>query len=197
MGNPQINTTPDYGDQLDALRSEWQSLSEDLSRRFDRQTSEIENLITRGKIKSDRDKLLRITLIPNVFAILGILAVQIFSHTHPALMICATLYFVIMAAVRCFKAYKIKQLDPYTDTIRNTLQKVVEIKRLQSVGIMIGLSLAIPLIIWMFIVMTADYGIWALYGGIAGLLLGGFCGWMICRHTIELTRRLAEQLKES
>ncbi|MDE6555845.1 MAG: hypothetical protein K2K55_02675 [Duncaniella sp.] len=198
MNDTTRNTTPlsSSSDPLGALRDEWSRLSADLSDRFDAQTKAIEHLITTNSIKSLKDKLLHTTLMPNIAAVIGILVVQVFTKNHPWLMVASVLFFVLMALLRCFQAYKIKSLNPFTDTIRTTLEKIMELKRLNTLSIIIGVSLAVPLLVWMMTVTTTDYGRPALIGGIAGLVVGAPIGWLICRRRIKLINQLAEQLKD-
>lgn len=191
------NLTPGIDEQLEQMRAEWNAFASELSERIDRQTRTIESRVAASDIPDVKRQLLRTILIPNAAAVCGIIAVQIFAVTHPALMVCAVIFFVAMAALRCFFAWRVRSLDPYTDTISETLRKIISLQRLHTVILLIGLSMAIPLLVWMLTVLTSDYGTYALFGGIAGLIFGAVCGACLCMRSRRLIRSLADQLKEA
>ena len=100
MNDTPRNNHSTAADPLDALRTEWQTMSADLSHKLDRQTSLLEEMVARQPVPSLKRKLMRATLLPNAAGFMGILVVQIYAKTHPLLMLTSVGFFLLMIAMR-------------------------------------------------------------------------------------------------
>lgn len=178
---------------LDQIRNQWNNI--DLpSEAAAASVREIERKVSTTKVTTLRDKLYRLTLNLVVISFLGIATLVPFAVESPEMVLAAGAFFVVMGLVNFYRALNIKHIDLSVMTVKDALESVYNVERQRMIARIVGITCAIPLVIFMIMTFAQSFGPWALYGSLVGVLLGGCIGLAINHRTTQLLREMKSQL---
>ena len=99
------------------------------------------------------------------------------------------LFFMVMAAHKGYMCWKLTNIDYNRMTVKEALLSIYQLKKVQRVGTVIGLTLAVPVLLTLFIDFYRAQNEYLLYGAWSGLIIGGIMGLFI-------RKRIRQEFKE-
>ncbi len=180
---------------LDQLRNQWNNI--DLP--TDKETERIFNLerkIRTSNVTTLRDRLYRITIRLVIASLMGMFTTVPFASGSQYMFALTEIFFVMMGILNLYRAINIKRLDISQLSIKDALEAVYRIERQRMICRTIGITCAIPLIIYMLLTFANVYGSHMLYGALLGVPLGGCIGFAVNHRTSSILREIKSQLQE-
>ncbi len=176
---------------IDELRSQWQSLDVDPDREALREAL---RRVARRDAESLRERYFKLCLRMIAVSAFGIAESVPFGRTAPTLMWCAFAFYILMAVFHVIQAVMAHNLDFGRMSVRRSIEAVCDIERMRVIKRAVGITLAIPLVVYMCTVVSDAYGPYTVYGCVAGAVVGLIAGLIINHNATTLLRRMKEQL---
>lgn len=179
---------------IDELRSQWQTAT----LTADPHTAhETERRVMSRKADTLRGRYYRLCLRMAALSACGIGGMIPFAHTAPVLTLLAICFFVIMACLKVWQAIEVRKIDLGAMNVRQCISAVCRLERMRVIQRVAGMTMAIPLLIYMVTVFAEAYGPFIVYGCAAGIVIGLSIGLIINRSATTLLRRMKEEMDGS
>ena len=171
---------------IDNLRQEWKSIEVPPCKEA---TRELERKVASGKgAHSLRDRLKRISLRLTAECVIGALCL------HVLLVVLVSAFFVVMGVMHAVQYRMLSRLDLSAATVIEALGMVCRLELFRRTRRMIGLTLMVPLMVYMVMSFADSYDVYMLPCCLLGLLAGCVVGIAVNRRTTKLLREMKSQL---
>lgn len=181
---------------LDKLRNNWNSIDIPSGATSER-VRKLESKVRTTRVDTLRDKLFRITINLVIVSVFGLLTIVPFVSDTPIMAMTAGAYFVLLGILNFGRAMTIRQINMSRLTVRDALLAVYRVERQRIVCRAIGITCAVPLLIYMLLTFADIYGRWMLYGALIGVLAGACIGLAVNHRTTALLKDLKSQLYDT
>lgn len=151
--------------------------------------------VGQGRVSTLRDRLLLIHRGMILIAVFGIISMKPFFADTPVVSGLAICFFVLMAVLNARVGLHVRRLNFSMMTVREAILEIASIRSERYRVRAIGLTLGIPLVGGMIYTFTDSFGVYVLYGCMAGALIGVVFGLLIHRRTMSIIREMEEQLR--
>lgn len=154
---------------------------------------DLEKRVATSRVSTLRDRIYRIHLRLSIVACLGILTMVPLAKNEPWLVMCATLFFIIMVIMHASLAFWVHGLDYGRMTVKDALKSVYELEHKRNRNRVIAVAMALPLCCYMaYTFSNGEPGM--LVGCIAGACLGALIGLIINHKAVMTLREMKQEL---
>lgn len=190
------NQTSPY--DIEDLRRQWQAVNlrvDDLERRNRQLTSEL----SRHKAVGLRQRLMRYRMRSTLICLaLPLILAPVLINLHGTswlFLVTYMLFFWIMAGSNFMIWRSLSRIDISSATTGEAILNVYNVHRYIRFGRVLGWSLAVPLLVWMFSIFydVGDSGM--IWGGWAGLLVGLAIGFCVDYRQRKMLRQLRLEIE--
>lgn len=181
---------------IDDLKNNWKSLDIADGCRQDADMRELISNVKQGRITTLRDRLCAIRRRMAITCFLCILIMIPYFREATVLAILSILYFIFMGVLHLISYRQIKQMNFSLMTVRESIISVGNIMQDQIRKRAIGMSLGMPLIIYMLLMFTDIFGEDYIYGCLIGVVIGAVFGLLINRKIVGIIQEMKKQLSE-
>lgn len=173
---------------IDNLRQEWKSIEVPPCKEA---TRELERKVASGKgAHSLRDRLKRISLRLTAECVIGALCLIPLVSEHVLLVVLVSAFFVVMGVMHAVQYRMLSRLDLSAATVIEALGMVCRLESFRRTRRMIGLTLMVPLMVYMVMSFADSYGVYMLPCCLLGLVAGCVVGIAVNRRTTKLLREM-------
>lgn len=178
---------------IDELKNQWKSI--DAPRESEAANSrELISRVTRGQVSTLRDRYLRISRMLTFVCVGGVLISIPYISASPLLGVLMILYFIILGGMHVNTLFTLKDMRLSDMTLREAMRQVCRLERERIAKRAIGISLAVPLMIYLFMTLRDNYGNNVLAGCVIGAVIGLVIGLLINRRATDILRQMKEEL---
>ncbi len=171
---------------IDNLRQEWKSIEVPPCKEA---TRELERKVASGKgAHSLRDRLKRISLRLTAECVIGALCLIPLVSDHVLLVV------LVMGVMHAVQYRMLSRLDLSAATVIEALGMVCRLELFRRTRRMIGLTLMVPLMVYMVMSFADSYDVYMLPCCLLGLVAGCVVGIAVNRRTTKLLREMKSQL---
>lgn len=185
---------------IDGLKSQWK-LMELRINQLEKDNRSLEMRITRDRMKGVRGKLMARYRSLIVVCMLSpswiVLMDRMYPHLDNEVAIVYTFFFVVMALANYYIYRLIGKVDCSVMSIKEALVATAKVEDIRQKVKLLGWILAVPLVLILFDVFKEIGHPEVIYGGFAGLVIGGVVGYFIDRKTRRLIRELRQTLADA
>lgn len=106
------------------------------------------------------------------------------------------IFFLVMGIHKLLMVAKLSKMDNNRMTVREALASVYQLEKWQKYGIILGLAMAVPLLVFFFIQCYQTGNVYMISGAWTGLVIGSIAGWRIRNRVRREFREMREALKD-
>lgn len=179
---------------IDNLKSNWNSINfpQDYGGLPD--PSELMSRVRAGRVSTLRDRLASISRSLAALCLMGVIIMIPYLGAMPTLAILAIGLFVFLGMMHFRNYHRVRRLNFSLMSVREALTAVCAIETSRVRLRAIGITLAVPLILYMCSTFSSLYGPAMLYGCIGGAVIGLILGLLINWRTVSIIREMRRQL---
>ena len=141
-----------------------------------------------------RDRLKRISLRLTAECVIGALCLIPLVSDHVLLVVLVSAFFVVMGVMHAVQYRMLSRLDLSAATVIEALGMVCRLELFRRTRRMIGLTLMVPLMVYMVMSFADSYDVYMLPCCLLGLVAGCVVGIAVNRRTTKLLREMKSQL---
>lgn len=178
---------------IDDLKSRWNSMELPPEYSGD-ELSDIVSRIGAERVSSLRDRLGSISRNHALVCVCGgVIMIPYLAYT-PVLGVVAIVFFVFMGLMHFRNYRRVIRIDFSVMTVREALAAVYIFERNRTRLRVIGMSLGLPMALWMCFSFTSVYGPYTLYACLAGAAIGVIIAVLVNRRAVCILREMRGQL---
>ena len=185
---------------IDDLKLQWKSMELRINQ-LEKDNKSLEMRITRDRMKGVRGKLMaryRSLIVVCMLSPSWILLIdRMYPHLDNEVAIVYTFFFVVMALANYYMYRLIGKVDCSVMSIKEALVATTKVEETRQKVKLLGWILGLPLILILFDVFNEIGHPEVIYGGFAGIVIGGVIGYFIERKTRRLIRELRQTLADA
>lgn len=178
---------------IDELRNNWNSIKIPPAYRQD-ELSDLMAKVRRGRVSTLRDRYAAISRSMSLVCVVGILLFNPFFHEAPVLTVLAICFFILMGCLH-FLTYRMVSRMHFSEmTVCEAIETVCRLDTRRVRLRALGLTLGLPLIVYMFFTLSDLFGNACLYGCMVGAVVGGAIGLIINHRCVVILREMREEI---
>ena len=184
---------------LDGLKSQWKSMELRINQ-LEKDNKSLEMRITRDHMKGVREKLMaryRAIIMVCIFSPIWMLMMNELYQVDVEVSIVYAFFFLVMALANYYMYQLIGKVDCSRMSIKEALVATTKVEETRQKVKLLGWILGLPLILILFDVFNEIGHPEVIYGGFAGIVIGGVIGYFIERKTRRLIRELRQTLADA
>lgn len=178
--------------ELEELKEGWKEMNERMDK-LEIKGDELVNRIAQNRIISAQQRLKREYQMMTVICLLPPSWIVIMQRNIEGLgdwvVYMFFIFFWVMAFHKGFVWWKLAHLNYREMTIKEALVSTYKLEKYQKTGMLVGISLAIPLLICFISLLYQMHEMYAFYGAWCGLVVGLLIG-------LKVRRRIKKEMKE-
>ena len=179
---------------IDELKQNWNSIGIPPEAPMP-EVRELENKVASCRISTLRDRIYRLHLRLGIVGCLAILTLIPFAKDNPWMVVYGSLFFILMSVLHFSLAFWVHKLDYSRMTVKEALESVYKLEMRRNQNRIIGITLAVPLICYMFYTFAYGYDIAFLGGCVAGAVIGACIALTINRRAVMMLREMKRELR--
>ena len=184
---------------IDDLKSQWKSMELRINQ-LEKDNKSLEMRITRDHMKGVREKLMaryRAIIMVCIFSPIWMLMMNELYQVDVEVSIVYAFFFLVMALANYYMYQLIGKVDCSRMSIKEALVATTKVEETRQKVKLLGWILGLPLILILFDVFNEIGHPEVIYGGFAGIVIGGVIGYFIERKTRRLIRELRQTLADA
>lgn len=175
---------------IDNLRKQWHSIDVP-----DSGIREMEREAMAGRsVAPMRDRLMRIGRYQVALCVAGVLCMLPVVSDHTLMAVLVGLFFVAMGFVHVMQLRTLRRLVPSEVTVSEALELVLRYETVRSRKRLIGMTLVVPIVIYVILTLSSSYGSVIIPSCVAGALCGCLIAVLINLRTTRLLHGLKKEL---